>query len=428
MKKIILGIVGVAVVAGALFGSKLMGVGYKKTVEKPLVIPEWRQSQTITNDKYMSFKDEYDINKDTSSLGGAQSKFYSKYIDYIAPNGKPIRIVAMDKVTDDQMLYAYNLLSFYLKNVEALGQGEVANKMADNNSVLILPNGADKDGKTPAAALSLGQNLNQLEIANIGSSWYTENNYEHRDAAFEEIFHMVHDYGIGTTKNKQASPKISSTIAKAMATALPTEKSKWGREGLWGLSSKSWLEELSKEGSLEQEYIASVIDSYYGLWEPWTEGKGGMWGIYAAKTRSEIADKDPNGYKAIQSILPATINQMMRVDASFKGDFDMNKNESKPYTYKSQYLQNISLTGNNDSNIIANDLDNILMGNSATNKIDGGKGEDVYQLRGKLSEYKIDTNSGETTIIDTIEGRDGTSILSNIEIIRGTDKDHQVSK
>lgn len=239
---------------------------------------------------------------------------------------------------------------------------------------------------------------------------------------------MVHDYGIGTTKNKQAAPKISSSIAKAMATALPTEKSKWGSEGLWGLSSKSWLEELSKEGSLEQEYIASVIDSYYGLWEPWTEGKGGMWGIYAAKTRSEIADKDPNGYKAIQSILPATINQMMRVDASFKGDFDMNRNESKPYTYKSQYLQNISLTGNIDSNIIANDLDNILMGNSATNKIDGGKGEDIYQLRGKLSEYKIETNSGETTIIDTIEGRDGTSILSNIEIIRGTDKDYQVSK
>lgn len=423
MKKTIGIILGIAILVGGYFGSQMMGVGFKKVTEEPLEVPSWRASQNITNDKYMKYVDVYDINKDTSSLGGAQSKFYSKYIEYTAPNGKPIRIVAMNTVTDDQMLYAYNLLSFYLKNIEALGKGEVANQMANNNSVLILPNGADKDGKTPAAALALGQNLNQAEIANVGSSWYINNNYEHRDAAFEEIFHMVHDYGIGTSKNKQAAPELSGVIAKGMSTALPSDKSKWGTEGLWGLGSKSWLDELSKEGSLEQEYIASVIDSYYGLWEPWTEGKGGMWGVYVAKTRDEITQKDPNGLAAIESILPSEIEQLMRVDSSFTGDFIMTKNESKPYTFKSQYLKNVSLTGKNDTNLTGNAFDNVLMGNSGTNTIDGGEGEDVYQLRGSLSEYTIEEKAGVVTVTDSIQNRDGVSVLNNIEILRAVDED-----
>lgn len=59
---------------------------------------------------------------------------------------------------------------------------------------------------------------------------------------------------------------------------------------------------MSREGSLEQEYIVSVIDSYYGLWEPWTEGTGGMWGSYVAKTRYEIAEKGSRWAKGIRVI------------------------------------------------------------------------------------------------------------------------------
>ena len=43
---------------------------------------------------------------------------------------------------------------------------------------------------------------------------------------------------------------------------------------------EDWLEELEREDLLAQEYIASVIDSYYGLWAAWDEDEGGMWGIW----------------------------------------------------------------------------------------------------------------------------------------------------
>lgn len=426
MKKMIVLGIGIVLLIGGFVSVKYLGLGYKKVIEEPLKVPEWRKSVVIENANYIEFSDEYDIIKDTDELGGAQSKYYSKYIEYIAPNGKPIRIVAMNQITDDQMLYAFDLLSFYLMDTDSLNKSEIANKMADNKSILILPNGADRDGKTPMLAMSLGQNLNQSEISNIGSKWYIDNDYDHRDAAFEEIFHMVHDYGIGTSKNPQAAPSVAKDIADAMATALPAEKVDWGKKGKWGLDSKSWLVELSKEGSLEQEYIVSVIDSYYGLWEPWTDGDGGMWGMYVAQTREELKTKDPNGLKAIESILPKYINQMMRIDSNFEGDFYMTKDESKPYTFKSQYLQNVYLSGSNNSNIIGNNLDNVLMGNSGNNIINGGAGQDIYQLRDPLKEYTIEYLDGETIVTDLIDSRDGVTTLINIEIIRGTDVDHIV--
>jgi Ca2+-binding RTX toxin-like protein len=119
---------------------------------------------------------------------------------------------------------------------------------------------------------------------------------------------------------------------------------------------------------------------------------------------------------------------MMLVDSSFKGDFYMIRKVNKPYTFKSQYLQNLSLTGKNDNNIIANDLDNVLMGNSGTNRFNGGKGEDVLQLRGKLSEYNIKINNGIAVIEDTVKNRDGVNIMVNIETIRATDKDYEINK
>lgn len=149
-----------------------------------------------------------------------------------------------------------------------------------------------------------------------------------------------------------------------------------------------------------------------------------MWGTYIAKTREEVKEKDPLGYEMITSFLPEYINTFMPVDETFTGTFDMNYNENEPYTFKSQYLQNLILQGENNANIIGNDRDNIFMGNAGINEIDGGKGENIVQLRGMSSEYTItDNTEGTITVQDSIEGRDGQLILKNIQILRFTDKD-----
>lgn len=159
------------------------------------------------NEKYNKYVGLEDIVRDTSVLGGAYKAYYSKYISYVAPNGKPITIVAQDKVSDEQLLKAYNVLSFYLFPYGEMDRTAVANKMAENGAVLVMPNGADGQSPIPEDALE-GQPLYQLETPTTGGRWYMENNYEHRDAAYEEILHMVHDYGIGTVSTEGAAEEM----------------------------------------------------------------------------------------------------------------------------------------------------------------------------------------------------------------------------
>ena len=76
-------------------------------------------------------------------------------------------------------------------------------------------------------------------------------------------------------------PKYQSEIRQAQKNALSTN--------LWGIGADRWINELTDENSLTQEYLAALIDSYYGLWGGWTDSNThGMWGIYVAKTRNEI--------------------------------------------------------------------------------------------------------------------------------------------
>lgn len=310
-----------------------MGCSSNKKLDEDLTPREGvntnKEYVKITNSNYTEYISPKDIIRDTNKLGGIYKKYYTKYIQYIAPNGKPVTIVAQDKVTDEQVLKAYNQLSFYLEDYGKYKKGKVANKMADNGAVLVMPNGADGESDVPEEALQ-GQPIYQMEVPVVGSNWYIKNDYKHRDAAYEEILHMVHDYGIGTQRNEGALPDLQQKIYIAMKNSLPKDKADWGKKGLWGLDSKEWLLDLEKEGSLEQEYLASVVDSYYGLWVPFTENDGGMWGIYTSKTREDIVKNDPMGYTIVSEFLPSYITYMARIDLEFSGIFKMTMMKKNP--------------------------------------------------------------------------------------------------
>lgn len=373
------------------------------------------------NDKYVHYVSEKDIKTDVATLNRKYKGVFTKYIQYTAPNGKPITLLAQDKVEDEMLLNAYNILSFYLTNSAEYDKTELANRIAESGNVIVMPNGKDGDD-TGRKASEFGQPVYQLEAPTIGGKWYIDNNYEHRDAAYEEIFHFVHDSGIGTASNKGVMPELQQAIYKATMASLPKEKSSWGKSGIWGLGSKDWLLELEQEGSLEQEYMASVIDVYYGLWEPWRDGQGGMWGVYAYKTKEELINNDPLGYTIVKKFLGPDLTFMARVDPNFTGTFKIGFDEELPYTYKSQHYVNARLTGHHDSNLIGNDKDNILIGNSGKNLIDGLGGHDVVQFTGASSEYTIESVDGKTIVKDQLN-RDGSSELMNIEVLRFTDKD-----
>ncbi|WED24856.1 hypothetical protein L3Q72_18450 [Vibrio sp. JC009] len=338
---------------------------------------------------------------------------FNRYTKVTAPNGQAIHIIAQDGLTDNQIVRARLILEHYLTNYPGSTYGAdksaVANKMTENGAKLLLLNGCD-DGSNSAAELE-GQPLYHDEIQVEGGSWYINQNYEHRDASFEEILHLVHDTGIGIDQGGSdgALPAYQAEIRSAQVTALAGN--------LWGMGdeNRSWIQELTAENSLSQEYLASVIDSYYGLWGAWTESSThGMWGVYIAKTRSEISSEDPEGAELMNNkFFHPYLTYNARIDESFSGDFSLKYDSAKSYTNHSQYLKDVTLTGSNASNVIVNQYDNRITGNSGENRV-------IFS--GNSSQYSVDrASNGETKVTDQLDNRDGINVLSNIEKLVFTD-------
>ncbi len=158
------------------------------------------QTTTSTVSKTVSSQLSDIEKKIPDSLDSVYRKNFDRYTKVVAPNGKPIHIVAQNNISDEQILRAKNILMHYLNNFPGSQYGadktQVANQMANNNATLALLNGQD-DGKNPVGNQVNGQPLYQNEVQTEGGDRYIQQNYKHRDADFEEILHFVHDNGIG---------------------------------------------------------------------------------------------------------------------------------------------------------------------------------------------------------------------------------------
>ncbi|RKE04571.1 hypothetical protein [Marinifilum flexuosum] len=352
-----------------------------------------------------------------SNLGSAYSTAnqFDRYVKVTTPNGGSIHIVAQNKLSDEQIIRCKNILNHYLTDYPDSKYGSdksaIADKMADNNAILCLLNGQD-DGNNPVGEQVTGQPLYQNEIQVEGGSWYMNQNYEHRDAAFEEILHFVHDYGIGIDENgtpskRGAAPEFQKEIRAAQKNGLSNN--------LWGIGQTDWINELTQENSLSQEYLAAVIDSYYGLWGAYTRNTThGMWGLYVANNRTDMKTDDPMGYELMNNkFFHPYLTYNARINASLNGNFSLKFDKSKPYTHCSQYLKDVTLLGSNNNTVTVNQLDNNITGNTGSNTV-------IFS--GKSSEYTISTDKESTIVTDNNENRDGTNKLTNIEKLQFTDK------
>lgn len=347
---------------------------------------------------------------------------YCKYTKIDTPNGKAIHIFAQNEISNEQMVFARDLLKFYISDVAGTQYGAdktaIANKMGDNGATLTMKNGYDGKYRLRVRGLR-GQSLYDEETIPVGTPEYLATD-EYRDASFEEILHLVHDTGIGIDLPRYAeggAPELQKEIRAALNNAHFDNK-------LWGHGNERrarWIAELTEEGSLTQEYLAAIVDSYYGLWGANKTRDTGIGG-YVAKSRAEIAEKDPMGYAVVGKFLSPYLTFNARIDGGFEGTFFLSLDPSLPYTHKSQYLVNATLTGEKDSNLTGNDQDNRLSGNSGDNILNGRGGNDTAVFRGVRAEYEI-TSSGDGIVVeDSASGRDGTVTLRNIEQLQFSDE------
>jgi hypothetical protein len=357
----------------------------------------------------------------SEELGKTLNGLFAKYTKHLAPNGKPIHIFAQSGVSDLQLVRAREILKYHLTDAPGTQYGfdktALANRMADVRATLIY---TDTEIKSFAMRPILRdselrlQDLYATESPVEGCYEYIHNEARPgerftRDASYEEIMHLVHAKGL-----EDILPDYHQEIVEAEQAAIEAGIFKYGRPA-------------------PHEYIITGFDIYFGLWDHNPQGNGKSFGEeYPYHTKEEMKAGDPALYDLVEKFWPKYLTYNAYIDPSFEGTFSTVRDENTPYTFKSQYLVNIILTGAKNMNILGNDQDNRLTGNDGNNVITGGKGNDVIaggkgedtaKFSGNSSEYKITKTENKTIVIDSVSGRDGKDELMDIEVLKFQDQE-----
>jgi hypothetical protein len=351
---------------------------------------------------------------------------FVKYTKVIAPNGKPIHLLAQADWTDDKLIKVRNILEHMLTDFPGSEYGsdktKVANSMSDRKATMVLFNSSQasreamsglRGGATDLDMQSMWAN----EIAAEGSNDYM--NHITRDATYEEVWHLVHDTGVIPTL-----PKFQSEIEAAKDAAV---------EIGWGPPNDD-------PSSWHSEYYAQQYDNYLDLWvvQPklWEGRKlkpGEMpegtahWGQNQVNSRGELLELDPVGYELIENFFHPYLTYTPELPVDLKGTFSLTFNKALVYTHKSQHLKDVTLKGNNNANLIGNAYDNVLTGNAGDNVLTGGagddwllggEGEDTAVFSGLYEDYKITKSGKYVSVKDNRVNRDGADTLIDIEFLQ----------
>lgn len=395
-----------------------------------------RMKKALAEVKY-DVPDEIDINYDildkidTSSsplgvvplpeeLGKTLNGLFAKYTKHMAPNGKPIHIFAQAGVSDLQVVRAREILKYHLTDAPGTQYGfdksGIANRMADVRATLMY---TDTEIKSFAMRPILRdselrlQDLYATESPVEGSYEYIHNEGKPgerftRDASYEEIMHLVHDKGL-----EDIIPEYHQEIVEAEKAAVAADIYHYGRLA-------------------PHEYIITGFDIYFGLWDHNPQDDGTSFGDeYPFHTKQEMKEGDPALYELVEKFWPKYLTYDAYIDPAFEGTFSSVRDKNLEYTFKSQYLVNIILTGLKNTNVLGNDQDNRLTGNDGNNVLTGGKGNDVIaggqgedtaEFSDDFAEYDVTNVDNKTIVTDKVPDRDGTDELTDIEILKFKDK------
>ena len=356
--------------------------------------------------------------------------YFVKYTKIIAPNGKPIHFLVQDGWTDDQVKHGRNVMEHLLSDFPGSRYGDdksgIANAMADVRATMVFFNTEDdldqamREGLGRATDLSM-QDLRANESPAVGDADYMA--HVTRDASYEEIWHLIHDYGI--------KPTLPDMIVEMRTANDVAAANGW----------RAWPEDEPVEHP--NEYVGVLLDNYYDLWTmPPTKYEGrdiepgdipeghSHFGRYFAGSRAAMLEQDPPGYTLIEKFVPPYLTYTPELPRDFTGTFSMRFDPAERYTYKTRHLIRASLGGNGNANLTGNQHDNTLTGNSGNNslsggggddELNGGDGEDTAVFDGPSADYEIVYNRETVTVRDRQQDRDGTDLLRGIEMLGFSD-------
>ena len=343
-----------------------------------------------------------------SNVSSVFTNVFDRYTKIMAPNGQAIHLLLQNNVTNEMGARAREVMRFFLTDAPGTQYGAnktaLMNRMGNSEATLVYfntENAASQAFNGPLGNANIfAQDLYATESVVEGSSFYFNNN--RRDATFEEVFHLVHGAGI-----QPILPAFHTEITQATTAAIAANI--YNPPPSWELPP----------ADRPFEYIISIIDVYYGYWahDPDNDGTS-FHGEYAFHTKADLINGDPAGVTAMLKFLPEHMNADLTCAASMNTTFHLDRVTNLDYTLKSQYMDNVRLSGANTSHLVGNDRDNLLGGNPANNNLDGGAGVDTAIFKGPLAQYVI----AGGVVTDTQTGRDGTDTLTDVELLQFSDQ------
>ncbi|MBT3591122.1 MAG: T9SS type A sorting domain-containing protein [Candidatus Marinimicrobia bacterium] len=141
---------------------------------------------------------------------------------------------------------------------------------------------------------------------------------------------------------------------------------------------------------------------------------------------------DPQLFGLVKGFFGETLEYEAEWDMSAGLDFLLHREESLDYTHRSQYLKSARLIGNNSTNQLENNFNNILTGNDGMNTIPGYGGHDVLvgqvgnndiaKFQGESVEYTIVESDDEDAhddyfISDLVPNRDSTCQIIDMQYL-----------
>lgn len=267
-----------------------------------------------------------------------------------------------------------------------------------------------------------------------------------RDAAFEEILHLVQAQGIAPNPETEYSNLQLAIDAHALSTYNDHKSNLDAHQpsnAVWQPEVDDWNEWLGDDvnpdigTTYSHEYLAAAFEAYMGVAKHNGRGLDG----YQALDRTAMQALDPQGKAWISGLFHEHLQYTARIDSAGvvtfhqqelvgqnpNPTFKMNLVDAhalESYTSKSQWLVNAKIIGTDSIDLIANDQNNILEGNSANNTIDGKGGDDTYIVNNKFAECAILPLIASTTLICPSSGEDD---LINIEAIKFTDQTYSLT-
>ncbi len=357
-------------------------------------------------------------------------RYFNRYAYHPTPDGRRIHFLVSEGWTRDQIKHGLNVMEHLLADHPGSVYGDdksgIAAAMADRKATMVFFDDAPdlrqamSGGLPDATDLSM-QDLRANESPAPGDADYMA--HVTRDASYEEIWHLIHDYGV--------VPTLPDMVAE-MRTANDEA------------AEKGWVGTPEDEPENHpNEYVGALIDNYYDLWtvpptmyegrdiEPGQNPEGhSHFGEYFAGSRAAMPEKDPLGYALVTNFVGPYLTYTPELPLDFSGAFSMTFDPDVRYTMKTQHLRNVALTGDGDADLRGNAHDNVLTGNAGANvleggggndTLDGGEGSDTAVFSGPAADYEVATDADGTTVTDSQTDRDGVDTLRGVESLQFSD-------